>query len=203
MLLQNILCGTFVPPAVSNTRTHRILVEPVRAKTPKPKITPKPTQKNASSESKTSLPPGSERLLSALHTEEWQSITALAAKLGVTSSAVHQYLRPLYDKELIVRKVVSGKGNIRYRYVKLRTEAENREVVSDVKDKQKALDKKVVRFLSGTWKTRKQICRSIDIPVDILDQSMRRISKEHKVDKERVRINTIKTMRYRIGAAIK
>ena len=203
MLLQNILCGTFVPPAVSSTRTHRILVEPVRAKTPKSKVTPKPAQKNVSSEPKTSLPHGSERLLSALHTEEWQSITALAAKLGVTSSAVHQYLRPLYDKELIVRKVVSGKGNIRYRYVKLRTEVENREVVSDAKDRQKALDKKVVRFLSGTWKTRKQICRSIGIPVDILDQSMRRISKEHKVDKERVRINTIKTMRYRIGAAIK
>ena len=203
MLLQNILCGTFVPPAVSSTRTHRILVEPVRAKTTKPKITPKPAQRNVSNEPKTSLPTGSERLLSALHTEEWQSITALAAKLGVTSSAVHQYLRPLYDKELIVRKVVSGKGNIRYRYVKLRTEVENREVVSDAKDRKKALDRKVVRFLSGTWKTRKQICRSIGIPVDILDQSMRRISKEHKVDKERVRINTIKTMRYRIGAAIK
>lgn len=173
MSLQDVLFGSFVAPIAHSTRSNRLkdmatIKAPIINHVEKREVKMMPLH-----------PPIRQKMVDALHKDQWISVTTLAKTIDCNPCSVSKNVKALIDQRRIVKKIVSNKGQTRWTYLKLRTKEDKRDIYSETKNR----DEVLVKMMQERFCTIAEMSKMIGMNQQMIHKSLERIRKKYVYEK--------------------
>lgn len=200
MSLHQVLFGSFELPAAHSTRSHRILDKNVHMEAAKARSDRRLAKREADRLTtpvvvkETLSPPLRQKIVDALHETQWMSLYALSQIVDARPHSISKHIKPLLQMGLIVKKIVSIKGQTRYGYFKLRTPEDKRDIYSETRNR----DSLIIDMLQEKFCSIEELQKKTGVGADSVHKALERIRKRYICEKYFQQFGANRVFHYKI-----